>query len=91
MEIGGESVAYINIKGTGLKRCGVGDSVKAGEVELPAGVKLVSDASMLLITCSLVAAAKSTEELIEEAPAAPEVIGEVKEGEEEVKEQEEKK
>jgi len=27
MEIGGEPVAYINIKGTGLKKCGVGDSV----------------------------------------------------------------
>ncbi len=74
-----------------VKEIGVGDSVHASDVELPVGVKLSSDASMLLISCSLVAAAKSTEELIEEAPAAPEVIGEVKEGEEEVKEPEGKK
>jgi len=66
-----------------VKEVGVGDTLHAGDVELPDGVKLVSDPSTLLVTCSLVAAAKSTEELEEEVPAAPEVIGEVKEAEEE--------
>jgi len=61
---------------------GVGDSLHAGDVELPEAVKLVSSPSTLLVTCSLVAAAKSTEELEEEELAAPEVIGEVKETEE---------
>ncbi len=59
-----------------VKDVGVGDSLHAGDIELPEGVKLVSDGSMLLVTCGLVAAAKSTEELEEEMPAAPEVIGE---------------
>jgi len=66
-----------------VKEIGVGDTLHAGDVELPDGVKLVSDPSTLLLTCSLVAAAKSTEELEEQVPASPEVIGEVKETEEE--------
>jgi large subunit ribosomal protein L25 len=66
-----------------VKDIDVGDTLHAGDIELGEGVKLVSDPSTLLVTCSLVAAAKSTEELEEEVPAAPEVIGEVKEGEEE--------
>jgi len=73
-----------------VKEMGVGDNLHAGDVELPSGVKLVSDPSILLLTCSLVAAAKSTEELEEQAPSAPEVIGEVKEDQEQP-EQEEKK
>jgi hypothetical protein len=44
-------------------------------------VKLVSSPEMLLVTCHLVSAAKSTEEVEEETPAAPEVIGEVREEE----------
>ncbi len=59
-----------------VKEIGVGDNLHASDVELPAGIKLVSSADTLVVTCSLVAAAKSTEELEEEAPAAPEVIGE---------------
>jgi len=66
-----------------VKDIGVGDTLHAGDIELGEGIKLVSDPSTLLVICSLVAAAKSTEELEEEVPAAPEVIGEVKEGEEE--------
>ena len=62
-----------------VKDVQVGDSLHVGDIELPEGVKLVSDASMLLVTCGLVAAAKSTEELEEEMPAAPEVIGEAEE------------
>jgi large subunit ribosomal protein L25 len=66
-----------------VKEIGVGDTLHAGDIELGEGIKLVSDPSTLLVTCSLVAAAKSTEEMEEEVPAAPEVIGEAKEGEEE--------
>jgi len=62
-----------------VKEIGIGDTLHASDVELPSGVKLVSAPSTLLVTCSLVAAAKSTEELEAEMPAAPEVIGEVKE------------
>jgi len=73
-----------------VKEMGVGDTLHAEDIELPDGVKLVSDPSTLLVTCSLVAAAKTTEELEEEAPAAPEVISEAKEAEEETKSPEEK-
>lgn len=66
-----------------VKDVHVGDSVHAGEVELPSGVKLISPAETLLVTCHTVAAAKTTEELEEEIPTTPEVIGEEKEPEEE--------
>jgi large subunit ribosomal protein L25 len=66
-----------------VKEIGLGDTLHASDVELPSGVKLVSAPSTLLVTCSLVAAAKTTEELEAEMPAAPEVIGEVKEEAEE--------
>jgi large subunit ribosomal protein L25 len=58
------------------KELGVGDSVHAGDIELPEGTKLVTDTETLVLTCHLVAAAKSTEELEEEMPVAPEVITE---------------
>ena len=66
-----------------VKEMGVGDTLHASDIRLPEGVKLISPPDTLLVTCSIVAAAKSTEELEEEVPAAPEVIGEVKEAEEE--------
>ena len=66
-----------------VKDIGLGDTIHAGDVELPDGVKLASGPSTLLVTCSLVAAAKTTEEIEEEAPTAPEVIGEVTQAEEE--------
>ncbi len=59
-----------------VKEVGVGDSIRAGEVELPEGAKLVTSPSALIVTCHLVAAAKSTEEVEEEMPASPEVITE---------------
>ncbi len=62
-----------------VKDIGVGDTLHAGDVELPEGVVLITSSTQVIATCSLVAAAKSTEELEEEVPAAPEVIGEVKE------------
>ncbi len=64
-----------------VKELGVGDAIHAGDVELPAGAKLVTGAEALLLTCHLVAAAKTTEEVEEEMPAGPEVITE-KPGEE---------
>jgi large subunit ribosomal protein L25 len=65
-----------------VKDMHVGSALHAGEVELPSGVKLVTSAEMLLVTCHTVAAAKTTEQVEEEVPAAPEVIGEKKEPEE---------
>lgn len=70
-----------------VKDVGVGDSVHAGDIALGEGIKLISDASMLLVTCSLVAAAKSTDEIEEEMPVAPEVIGEGEEAEGEASEE----
>jgi large subunit ribosomal protein L25 len=61
-----------------VKDVGLGDTIHAGDIELPPGVKLISEPSTVLVTCSLVAAAKTTEELEAEAPAAPEVITEAK-------------
>ena len=70
-----------------VKDVHVGDALHAGQIELPAGVKLAGSPETLLVTCHLVAAAKTAEEVEEEAPTAPEVIGEVKEpGEEEASE-----
>jgi len=74
-----------------VKDVGIGDAVHAGDVELPEAVKLVSDPSSLLVTCHMVAAAKSTEELEEQMPVAPEVIGEAKEEEEEKPSEQEQK
>jgi large subunit ribosomal protein L25 len=65
-----------------VKEVHVGTALHAGDIELPSGVKLVSSPETLLVTCHLVAAAKTTEEVEEEMPVAPEVIGEVKEEEE---------
>lgn len=71
-----------------IKDVHVGDALHAADIELPDGVKLASSPETLLVTCHLVAAAKTTEEVEEEMPAAPEVIGEVKEpGEEEAPEE----
>ncbi len=64
-----------------VKDVHVGSNLHAGEIELPDGVKLASDASTLLVTCHMVAAAKSTEQVEDETPTAPEVIGETKEEE----------
>ncbi len=59
-----------------VKNMDVGDALHARDIKLPDGVKLVSDPELLMVTCRLVIAAKTTEELEEEVPAAPEVIGE---------------
>ena len=64
-----------------VKDVHVGDALHAGDIELPDGITLSSSPEMLLVTCHLVAAAKTTEQLEEETPVAPEVIGEPKEPE----------
>ena len=71
-----------------VKEISVGDALHASDVELPEGMKLVSSPETLLVTCHLVAAAKTAEEMEEEAPVAPEVIGEEDKEEKEPSEQE---
>ena len=66
-----------------VKEVGVGDSLHASDITLPEGVKLISPLETLLVTCHLVAAAKTTEQVEEEIPTAPEVITEAKTPEEE--------
>jgi large subunit ribosomal protein L25 len=59
-----------------IKDLGVGESIKAGDIKLPDGVKLVSSPETYVVSCRIVAEAKTTEQLEAEAPAAPEVITE---------------
>ena len=66
-----------------VKEMKVGDTIHASDVTLPEGVKLISSPATLLVSCSIVAEVKTTEQLEVEAPAVPEVIGEVKETAEE--------
>jgi len=65
----------------------VGDTLHAKDIELPPAATLSSSPEILLVTCSLVAAAKAAEELEEEEPIAPEVISEAKEAEGEAPEE----
>lgn len=66
-----------------VKDVSVGDAMHASDIEIPEGVKLVSSPETLIVTCHLVAAAKTTEQVEEEMPVAPEVIGEGEQAEEE--------
>lgn len=59
-----------------IKDLGVGETIKAGDIKLPDGVKLVSSPETAVVSCRIVAEAKTTEQLEAEAPAAPEVITE---------------
>ena len=67
-----------------IKELGVGDSIKAGDIQLPEDVKLVTDPAAIVLACHLVIEAPTAEEAAVEAPTAPEVIGkeEKEEGEE---------
>ena len=65
-----------------IKEMRLGDALHAGQIPLPEGMKLLSSPDTLMVTCHLVSAAKTTEEIEEEMPATPEVIGEEKEPEE---------
>ena len=71
-----------------VKYVHVGTALHAGDIQLPDGVKLVSSPDLLLVTCNLVSAAKTTEQVEEEMPTTPEVIGESEEAEEETPENE---
>ena len=64
-----------------VKDLHVGDALHARDIVLPDGISLISSPDTLLVTCHLVTAAKTTEEIEGEMPSAPEVIGEVKEPE----------
>jgi large subunit ribosomal protein L25 len=69
-----------------VKDLGVGDTIHASDLELPAGTKLLTDGKALILTCNIVAAAKTTEDVEAETPVTgPEVLTERKpvEGEEE--------
>ncbi len=70
-----------------VKDVSVGDAIHAGDVELGDKIKLVTKPSTVLVTCSLVAAAKTTEQIEAEEAAAPEVIGEAEQAEGESLEQ----
>ncbi len=59
-----------------IKDLGVGESIKAGDVALPEGVKLVTAPEAIVVSCRVVAEAKTTEQLEAETPVAPEVIRE---------------
>ena len=65
-----------------VKNMNIGDVLHAGDIKLPEGMKLVTQSDILVVSCHMVAAAKSTEEMEMEMPSAPEVIGEDKESEE---------
>jgi len=70
-----------------IKELEVGDSITVAQVVLPANCVLKSDPKALVAICHEVAEVKTTEEMLAEQPAAPEVITEraPKEGEEEAK------
>jgi large subunit ribosomal protein L25 len=59
-----------------IKDLGVGESIKAADVKLPEGVKLVSSPETIVASCRVMAEAKTTEQLEAETPVAPEVITE---------------
>lgn len=59
-----------------VKDLGVGEAIHAGDIKLPEGVKLVSSPETIVVTCHVLAVAKTTEQLEEEAPVAPELIRE---------------
>lgn len=73
-----------------VKELDIGDTVHASDIELPAGAKLSSPPETLLVTCSMVAAAKVAEEIEEAEIEAPEVISEARTEEEEPSEEQEK-
>jgi len=68
----------------------VGDSIHARDIELPEGVKLITDPEALVAACHVVITAKTAEEAEEELPAVPEVIGETERQKEATEEESEK-
>jgi large subunit ribosomal protein L25 len=72
-----------------VKELDVDQAIHAGEIQLPEGVTLASPAETLIVSCTVLQEIKTTEEVVAEAPAVPEVITEKKP--EEGAEEEEKK
>jgi large subunit ribosomal protein L25 len=72
-----------------VKNLKVGDSLHARDIQLPAGIKLLTDPDALLIACHLPIVMATTEETAEVAtePTVPEVITERKPKEEEESEE----
>jgi large subunit ribosomal protein L25 len=66
-----------------IKTMQLDDALHARDIVLPEGVNLISSPDMLVVSCHIVAEAKTTEQIEEEVPAAPEVIGKVEKAEEE--------
>lgn len=60
-----------------VKDLNIGETIRSRDIHLPENVKLVSDPEMLVVSCSVIAEVKTTEQVETEAPAAPEVITEV--------------
>jgi large subunit ribosomal protein L25 len=59
-----------------VKDMNIGDSLHVRDIQIPEGLKLISDPERLVVSCILVIEVKTTEQIEEEAPPAPEVIGE---------------
>ena len=59
-----------------IKELDIGDGLRAGQVEIPAGCTLVTSPDTLLVMCHEAVVAKTTEELEVEAPVQPEVLTE---------------
>ena len=76
LEVECKVTAIPEVLSVSVKDIGVGDALHAGQIELPEGVKLVSDPNLVVVTCHLVAAAKTTEEIEAQIPSTPEVISE---------------
>ncbi len=64
-----------------IKDLNIGDSIRAGQIELPDGAELIGDPEALICTIIMVAEEEVEPVEAEEAPAEPEVIGEKKEEE----------
>jgi large subunit ribosomal protein L25 len=58
-----------------VKELGVGQMIHAGDIKLPAGVTLLTDPTVIVINCHVLAEEKAAEVAEGEAPAGPEVIG----------------
>ncbi len=70
-----------------VKDLDVDQSIRAGDIKLPEGVKLVTPAETFVVSCRVLVEAKTTEQLETETPVAPELIREREPKEEEAGEQ----
>ncbi len=53
----------------------VGDNIHASDIKMPQGVTLITEPDSLIVNCHIVTEAPTTDELEEEMPAAPELVG----------------